>query len=193
MFYRELSRIWRIMNNHEMIEKYSRLDSIRMKRHILVMANMVTGKSTPSETEEEIFDRVQKEFVCSIIELAIALELIRNGLTEYQSKLDQHFKEVYGNIQYKFPKGDLYYAALAILGTDLEIWEDYFRDYKPGFFKRFRDPENFEFWFRTWINLCCEIEEYTFARYLATNVYNMSQQVKGLNVGFIEDLSDFIG
>lgn len=175
---------------NELEKKYKKLEEIQMDWALSVMADKVLGNSRKQETEEETFYRVQKEFVCSIIQLGLSLELVRNGRAEYKDKIEQHFKEVDGNIRYKFPKGDLYYAANTIFGSDFSRWE--YKYLKPGFFKRLKDSNNFEFWFRTWINICCDLDEYPFARYLAHNTYQLTQQIKGCNPEFAVDLAEFI-
>lgn len=87
------------INSDEIIKKYETLEDIRMSWTISTMAAMVLNEPRKEETDSETFDRTQKEFVCSLLQLGISLELVQNGVLEYQEKIDQHYKEVDGHIR----------------------------------------------------------------------------------------------
>lgn len=71
-------------------------------------------------------------------------------------------------------------------------WEANYSNSRSILFKKIKDPDNFEYWLRVWINICCEMKEYSFATFLAQNAYLLLQKVKGGNPNFIKNLKEFL-
>ncbi len=173
-------------------KRYDSIESIKTDWTVRMMAAITLNTERPSETEEETFNRIQKEFICDLILFGVSLELVRNGADEYKDRIEYYLKQIDGNIRFRFSKQDLYLVANILLGNEFPNWGQDYLEGKPKLFYRIKDMQNLEYWLTMWINICCEMNEVNVARYLASNSLECFQYYKNVDSDFVSRLQQFL-